>query len=248
MSSLIYGIHGVDSLIVSDKAKEILVFKKQNLNPKIEAIIVKANSKDIKVTFIDDLRLLPSCVKKVANHQNIFALEKNTFKIYTENEIESLVPQDKNAFILILDNVQDPHNFGACIRSAHSVGIDFIIIPKDNSAPINATVKKVACGAAEHTKIVIVTNLARAIEKLKKLGVWIVGLASEADDSLYAMNLTDPIAIVAGAEGSGMRQRTKASCDFLANLPMLGEVSSLNVSVATGIALYETVRQRISII
>lgn len=185
MSSLIYGIHGVDSLI-SDKAKEILVFKKQNLNhPKIEAIIVKANSKDIKVTFIDDLRLLPSCVKKDANHQNIFALEKNTFKIYTENEIESLVPQDKNAFILILDNVQDHHNFGACIRGAHSVGIDFIIIPKDNSAPINATVKKVACGAAEHTKIVIVTNLARAIEKLKKLGVWIVGLASEADDSLY---------------------------------------------------------------
>ncbi|MFV9985214.1 MAG: 23S rRNA (guanosine(2251)-2'-O)-methyltransferase RlmB [Francisella endosymbiont of Hyalomma asiaticum] len=248
MSSLIYGIHGVDSLIVSDKAKEILVFKKQNLNPKIEAIIVKANSKYIKVTFIDDLRLLPSCVKKDANHQNIFALEKNTLKIYTENEIDSLVTQDKNAFILILDNVQDPHNFGACIRSAHSVGIDFIIIPKDNSAPINATVKKVACGAAEHTKIVIVTNLARAIEKLKKLGVWIVGLASEADDSLYAMNLTDPVAIVAGAEGSGMRQRTKASCDFLANLPMLGEVSSLNVSVATGIALYETVRQRISII
>ena len=248
MSSLIYGIHAVDSLIVSDHAKEILVFKKQNLNPKIEAIIVKANSKDIKVTFIDDLKLLPSRVKKDANHQNIFALEKNTFKTYTENDIESLVPQDKNAFILILDNVQDPHNFGACIRSAHSAGIDFIIIPKDNSAPINVTVKKVACGAAEHTKIVIVTNLARAIEKLKKLGVWIVGLAGEADDNLYAMNLADPIAIVAGAEGSGMRQRTKASCDFLANLPMLGEVSSLNVSVATGIALYETVRQRISII
>ena len=248
MSSLIYGIHAVDSLIVSDHAKAILVFKKQNLNPKIEAIIVKANSKDIKVTFIDDLKLLPSRVKKDANHQNIFALEKNTFKTYTENDIESLVPQDKNAFILILDNVQDPHNFGACIRSAHSAGIDFIIISKDKSAPINVTVKKVACGAAEHTKIVIVTNLVRAIEKLKKLGVWIVGLAGEADDSLYTMNLADPIAIVAGAEGSGMRQRTKVSCDFLANLPMLGEVSSLNVSVATGIALYETVRQRISII
>ncbi|ANH77765.1 RNA methyltransferase [Francisella persica ATCC VR-331] len=248
MSILIYGINAVDSLIVSDQAKEILVLKKQNLNPKIKAIIVKANSKDIKVTFIDDLKLLPSRIRKDANHQNIFALEKKTFKTYTENDIESLVPQDKNAFILILDNVQDPHNFGACIRSAHSAGIDFIIIPKDNSAPINATVKKVACGAVEHTKIVIVTNLARAIEKLKKLDVWIVGLAGEADDSLYAMNLADPIAIVAGAEGSGMRQRTKASCDFLANLPMLGEVSSLNVSVATGIALYETVRQRISII
>ncbi|MDE5014416.1 23S rRNA (guanosine(2251)-2'-O)-methyltransferase RlmB, partial [Francisella tularensis subsp. holarctica] len=98
---------------------------------------------------------------------------------------------------------QDPHNFGACIRSAPSAGIDFIIIPKDNSAPVHATVKKVACGAAEHTKIVVVTNLARAIEKLKQLGVWIIGLAGDADDSLYSMNLVDSVSIVAGAEGSG---------------------------------------------
>ncbi len=155
------------------------------------------------------------------------------------------MPSDKEAFILVLDSVQDPHNFGACIRSAHSAGVDFIVVPKDNSSPINATVKKVACGAAEHTKIVVVTNLARAIETLKKAGVWIIGLAGEADESLYAMNLKDSIALVAGAEGSGMRQRTKASCDFLAKLPMLGEVSSLNVSVATGVALYEGVRQRL---
>lgn len=244
MSSLIYGIHAVDSLVEANQAKEILVFKKSNANHKIESIIAKVESKGLKITFIDSFKQLPGRVRKDANHQNIFAIEINDFKTYSENDIENLIPQDKNAFILILDNVQDPHNFGACIRSAHSAGIDFIIIPKDNSAPVNATVKKVACGAAEHTKIVVVTNLARAIEKLKQLGVWIIGLAGEANDSLYSMNLADSVAIVAGAEGSGMRQRTKASCDFLAKLPMLGEVSSLNVSVATGIALYETVRQR----
>lgn len=245
MSNLIYGIHAVDSLVDSDQAKEVIVFKKQNINPKIENIIANAKLKDIKINFIDNLKLLPSRIKKDANHQNIFAIEKNDFKTYSEKDIESLIPKDKNAFVLILDSVQDPHNFGACIRSAHSAGVDFIIVPKDNSAPINATVKKVACGAAEHTKIIVVTNLARAIEKLKDQGIWIVGLAGEADESLYDMNLSDSIAIVAGAEGSGMRQRTKASCDFLAKLPMFGEVSSLNVSVAAGIALYETVRQRI---
>ncbi|MED7818570.1 MULTISPECIES: 23S rRNA (guanosine(2251)-2'-O)-methyltransferase RlmB [unclassified Francisella] len=245
MSNLIYGIHAVDSLVDSDQAKEVIVFKKQNINPKIENIIANAKLKDIKVNFIDNLKLLPSRIKKDANHQNIFAIEKNDFKTYSEKDIESLIPKDKNAFVLILDSVQDPHNFGACIRSAHSAGVDFIIVPKDNSAPINATVKKVACGAAEHTKIIVVTNLARAIEKLKDQGIWIVGLAGEADESLYDMNLSDSIAIVAGAEGNGMRQRTKASCDFLAKLPMFGEVSSLNVSVAAGIALYETVRQRI---
>ncbi|ASG68411.1 23S rRNA (guanosine(2251)-2'-O)-methyltransferase RlmB [Francisella halioticida] len=246
MSSLIYGIHAVDSLVESNQAKEVIVFKKQNINPKIESIVASAEIKDINITFIDNFKELPSRIRKGANHQNIFAIEKNNFKTYSEKDIENLIPENKNAFILILDSVQDPHNFGACIRSAHSAGVDFIIVPKDNSAPINATVKKVACGAAEHTKIIVVTNLARTIEKLKGQGVWIVGLAGEADESLYDMNLSDSIAIVAGAEGSGMRQRTKASCDFLAKLPMSGEVSSLNVSVAAGIALYETVRQRIS--
>lgn len=244
MSSLVYGIHAVESLVDSNQAKEIFVLKKQNKNPKIDAIVDSATTKGLEVNLVSTFKELPFRVKKDANHQNIFAIEKNSLKTYSENDIESLLPNDKNAFVLVLDNVQDPHNFGACIRSAHSVGVDFIIVPKDNSAPINATVKKVACGAAEHTKIVIATNLARSIEKLKKAGVWVIGLAGEADESLYDMNLSDSTAIIAGAEGSGMRARTKASCDFLAKLPMLGEVSSLNVSVAAGISLYEAVRQR----
>ncbi|AJC49212.1 23S rRNA (guanosine(2251)-2'-O)-methyltransferase RlmB [Allofrancisella guangzhouensis] len=244
MSDLVYGVHAVESLIKANQAKELFILQKQNLNPKLSQIMDDAKALSIEVTFLNSVKDLPCRIKKDANHQNIFAIEKITLKTYIESDIPNLLLESSKPFILVLDSVQDPHNFGACIRSAHSAGVDFIVVPKDNSAPVNATVKKVACGAAEHTKIVVVTNLARAIEKLKEQGVWVIGLAGEASDSLYDMNLNDPIAIVAGAEGSGMRQLTKTSCDFLAKLPMFGKVSSLNVSVATGIALYETVRQR----
>ena len=245
MSNLVYGIHATDSLVNANQAKEIFILKKEKANPKVTKIAENAEASSVDVNYIENIKDLPFRIKKGITHQGIFAVEKIDFKTYGETDLVKLLPTDKEAFILILDSVQDPHNFGACIRSAHSAGVDFIVVPKDNSSPINATVKKVACGAAEHTKIVVVTNLARAIETLKKAGVWIIGLAGEADESLYAMNLKDSIAIVAGAEGSGMRARTKANCDFLAKLPMLGEVSSLNVSVATGVALYEGVRQRV---
>lgn len=246
MSNLVYGIHAIDGLVNANQAKEVFILKKEKASPKVTKIAENAVSSGVAVSYIENIKDLPFRIKKNVTHQGVFAVEKIDFRTFGENDLVKLLPKDKEAFILILDSVQDPHNFGACIRSAHSAGVDFIVVPKDNSSPINATVKKVACGAAEHTKIVVVTNLARAIEALKKEGVWIIGLAGEADESLYAMNLKDSIAVVAGAEGSGMRARTKSSCDFLAKLPMLGEVSSLNVSVATGVALYEGVRQRIS--
>ena len=244
MNNLVYGIHAIDCLVNTNKAKEIFILKKEKVNPKVTKIAENGAVSNINVNYVENIKDLPFRIKKGVTHQGIFAIEKIDFKTYGETDLLRLLPTDKEAFILILDSVQDPHNFGACIRSAHSAGVDFIVALKDNSSPVNGTVKKVACGAAEHTKIVVVTNLARAIETLKKAGVWIIGLAGEADESLYAMNLKDSVAIVAGAEGSGMRARTKANCDFLAKLPMLGEVSSLNVSVATGIALYEGVRQR----
>jgi 23S rRNA (guanosine2251-2'-O)-methyltransferase len=244
MSDITYGIHSVDSLIQSGQDCELVILKKENINSKINDIVDIANSRGLSVKYIENLKDLPERINKNANHQNIFAVEKDNTKTYNESDIVKLIPVDKPALVLVLDSVQDPHNFGACIRSAYSAGVDFIIVPKDNSSPINATVKKVACGAVEYTKIVVVTNLARSIETLKKNGVWVTGLAGEASESLYDMTLNDSIAIVAGAEGKGMRQRTKSTCDFLAKLPMLGKVSSLNVSVATGIALYEAVRQR----
>lgn len=146
--------------------------------------------------------------------------------------------------LLVLDGVTDVHNFGACLRSADAAGADGVIVARDKAAPLNATVRKVACGAAESMAVHQVTNLARTLSRLKTYGVWVTGTAGEADTSLYMANFREPCALVMGAEGKGMRRLTREACDFLVKLPMAGEVSSLNVSVATGICLYEAVRQR----
>src|SRR5690606_37196623 len=137
-----------------------------------------------------------------------------------------------------------PHNLGACLRTADAAGALAVILPKDKSATLNATVRKVACGAAEVVPLVAVTNLARCLEKLQKRGLWVVGTAGEAEQELYDQDLSGPLVVVMGAEGRGMRRLTREHCDFLVKLPMAGSVSSLNVSVATGICLCEVVRQR----
>ncbi|OYV53216.1 MAG: 23S rRNA (guanosine(2251)-2'-O)-methyltransferase RlmB [Legionella sp. 21-45-4] len=149
------------------------------------------------------------------------------------------------AFILILDGITDPHNLGACLRSADAAGVHCVITPKDNSARITPVVSKVASGAAESVPLIQVTNLARTLDRLKQLGIWIYGAAGEAPQSLYTMNLTAPTALVLGSEGNGLRRLTRDHCDELFSLPMQGQVSSLNVSVASGIAVYETLRQRL---
>jgi len=146
--------------------------------------------------------------------------------------------------LLVLDGVTDPHNLGACLRSAEAAGVDAVIMPRDRSAPVNMTVRKVACGAADTLTLLGVTNLARTLKALKARGIWLAGAAGEADSSLYALDLRDPTALVMGAEGSGLRRLTREQCDFLVSLPMAGAVSSLNVSVATGICLFAAVRQR----
>ena len=150
----------------------------------------------------------------------------------------------KPCLILILDGVTDPHNLGACLRSADAAGVDFVVIPKDKNASVTPVVSKVACGAAESMPIVRVTNLARAMDVLKEQGVWIYGAAGEATESLYRLDCKSSIALVMGSEDKGLRHLTREQCDGLFSLPMLGTVSSLNVSVATGICLFEVVRQR----
>lgn len=147
-------------------------------------------------------------------------------------------------FLLILDGVTDPHNLGACLRTADAAGIQAVIAPKDKSAPLNSTVSKVACGAAEVVPYVQVTNLARTLQMLQQRGIWITGAAGEADQLVYEASLTGPMALVMGAEGKGIRRLTREYCDHLVKIPMSGEVSSLNVSVATGVCLFEAVRQR----
>jgi 23S rRNA (guanosine2251-2'-O)-methyltransferase len=152
---------------------------------------------------------------------------------------------DKNPLLLILDGITDPHNLGACLRVADGAGADAIIVPKDRSAQLNTTVSKVASGAAEIMPFVAVTNLARSMRELQEAGVWLIGTSDDAEKTLYEVDLTGPVAIVMGAEGEGMRRLTKETCDELVSIPMFGGVESLNVSVASGVCLYEAVRQRI---
>lgn len=163
---------------------------------------------------------------------------------YDESDLATLIEASPNALVLILDCVQDPHNFGACLRTADAAGVAVVVVPKDKSSPVTDTVRRVACGGAENVPIARVTNLARAMEKLKELGVWLVGTADEAGKSIYDIDLKGPVGIVMGAEGEGMRRLTGERCDFLVQIPMNGKVPCLNVSVATGVCLFEAVRQR----
>ena len=147
-------------------------------------------------------------------------------------------------FLLVLDGVQDPHNLGACLRSADAAGVHAVVAPKDRSVSLTETVRKIACGAAENLPFVTVTNLARTLKHLKEAGLWLVGTADESEQSLYDIDLTGPLALVMGAEGKGLRRLTRVTCDFLVHIPMAGTVECLNVSVATGVCLFEAVRQR----
>ena len=148
--------------------------------------------------------------------------------------------------VLVLDGVQDPHNLGACLRSADAAGVDAVVVPKNRAVHLTETVRQVACGAAESVPFVAVTNLSRCLKSLQDAGLWLVGTADEATQSFYETDLTGPIAIVMGAEGTGVRRLTAEHCDFLVNIPMQGSVECLNVSVATGVCLFECVRQRLA--
>jgi 23S rRNA (guanosine2251-2'-O)-methyltransferase len=146
--------------------------------------------------------------------------------------------------LLVLDEVTDPHNLGACLRTADAAGVDAVIVPRDRAAPLNMTARKVACGAADTLPFVVVTNLSRTLEALRARGIWVAGAAGEADATIYSIDFRVPTAIVMGSEGKGLRRLTREHCDYLMSIPMAGALSSLNVSVATGLCLFEAVRQR----
>ncbi len=153
-------------------------------------------------------------------------------------------PATPDRLLLVLDGVQDPHNLGACLRTAEAVGVDAVIIPRDRAASLTAVARKAAAGSAERVPLVTVTNLSRTLERLQSLGYWITGLAGEADQTLYQADLTGPMVLVMGAEGEGMRRLTREHCDRLVRIPMSGRTESLNVSVAAAVCLYEAWRQR----
>ncbi|MCE0757763.1 23S rRNA (guanosine(2251)-2'-O)-methyltransferase RlmB [Marinobacter sp. G11] len=178
-------------------------------------------------------------------HQGVVAAVSESREWTEDDLLAQLSNSDKPPFLLVLDGVTDPHNLGACMRTADAVGVQAVIVPKDKSASLTPVARKVACGAAETVPFVRVTNLARFLRELKDLGVWLIGTAGEADAGLYQADFKGPVALVMGAEGKGMRRLTREHCDQLINIPMQGHVDSLNVSVATGVCLYEALRQRL---
>lgn len=244
MSEMIYGIHALQGILARSPEQILEVYLLKNREDKrLNPLIKEIESLGLVIRLVDRKWLDEQTSQGV--HQGVMVKIKGS-PTYHENNLPDLITQKQNPFILILDGVTDPHNLGACIRSADAAGIDFIIVPKDRSAPLNAIAKKVACGAAESVPVIRVTNLARTMRMLKEeYQIWLVGTAGEADHTIYQSRLTGSLAIVMGAEGEGMRRLTKEHCDELVSIPMSGMVSSLNVSVATGICLFEAVRQKL---
>jgi len=241
--SHIFGIHVISSVLENDPArlKKIIVDGKRH-DEKLQNILQLAQRAGVPIEHVDK-----QCLEKIVGsviHQGVVA-EAKPRKSLDESDLETLLTNlNKPAFLLILDGVQDPHNLGACLRSADAAGVDAIIAPKDNSVSITAVTEKVACGAAETTPFIQVTNLARTMRNLKEKGIWCYGLSDKAKQVFYQADLTGNIALVMGAEGKGIRQNVMKQCDVLYSIPMQGSVSSLNVSVATGICLFEALRQR----
>lgn len=237
----VYGIHAVAALLA--RAPERIVelrVQEGRVDQRMQQLLAAAEAAGVTVERVPRAELDR---QQEGRHQGVVARLAAQVE-YRESDLEVLLERAGTPFLLVLDGVTDPHNLGACLRSADAAGVTAVIAPKDKAAGLTPVVRKVACGAAETVPFVQVTNLARTLKQLQELGVWIVGAAGEAERSLYEQELTGPIALVMGAEGSGMRRLTKDCCDFLVNLPMAGSVSSLNVSVATGICLFEAVRQR----
>lgn len=239
---LVIGIHSVDSVLRKqpERVKRLAVANTGKPRPRLQAILDQAASLGIHCQQ-QDKKTLDKLVD--GNHQGIIAYCTPAKKIQTD-DLKALVEETTNPLFLILDGVTDPHNLGACLRTADAAGVTAVIVPKDNSVGLTTTVQKVACGAAETIPLITVTNLARAMKQLQELGVWITGTSGESEQSVFDIDYTGPTAMVMGAEGYGMRRLTSENCDYLAYIPMAGFVSSLNVSVATGICLYEAVRQR----
>lgn len=245
---LVFGIHAVNALLQNapERFIEIWLLKGRE-DERLMPIVNLARKYGIAAQMVQ--RRVLDDKSSGEQHQGVVARVKPG-KVFNENDLDDIIQNaEKNdipPFLLILDGVTDPHNLGACLRNADAAGVQAIIVPKDNAARLTATVRKVAVGAAECVPLIQVTNLARTMKHIQQQGVWIIGTAGETDTCLYDVKLSGPMALVMGAEGKGMRRLTRENCDQLVKLPMAGSVSSLNVSVATGICLFEIVRQRLN--
>lgn len=241
--TLLYGIHAVETALRNDPNNiRQLWLELRSRNPRLHQLSKMAAETGLTVQWVDAERL--SRLAGHERHQGAVA-EYDKPKTWDEADLYALLDNLQTPpFLLVLDGVTDPHNLGACLRTAEGAGVHAVIAPKDNAASLTPTVRKVACGAAELLPFIPVTNLARTLDTLKQRGIWLVGTADKAGQTLYQTDLRGALALVMGAEGTGLRRLTAERCDFLASIPMHGQVSSLNVAVATGICLYEAIRQR----
>ncbi|GLP95730.1 23S rRNA (guanosine(2251)-2'-O)-methyltransferase RlmB [Paraferrimonas sedimenticola] len=238
----VFGLHAVQAILDSQPEQVLSIYcLKGRQDQRLQQLLDAAAPYGISVQQANRKTLDDKAGS--TQHQGVLAMVKE-IKPKNENDLDRILDATESPLLLILDGVTDPHNLGACLRNADAAGVAAVIVPKDKSVGITPTVRKVAVGAAESVPLVAVTNLARTMRQLQDKGVWIVGAAGEADCDLYQADLKGPLAIAMGAEGKGLRRLSRESCDTLVSIPMLGQVSSLNVSVATGVCLFEALRQR----
>ena len=244
-NEILYGLHATRHALQQSPAEILAVWVQcgKQSHQKINDIISQSSKHSIQVEYVPKSTLDKYCGNAV--HQGVIMIRKKNHTGHVE-DINSILTQESvgTRLLLVLEGIQDPHNLGACLRTANAASVDAVIITRDRTAGITPAVRKVSSGASEHTQVITVTNLSRTLDKMKESGVWIVGMDNEAEQSIYKMDLTVPLALVMGAEGRGLRLNTRNHCDFLAHLPMFGIVESLNVSVASGVGLYEVNRQR----
>ncbi|MDH5633728.1 MAG: 23S rRNA (guanosine(2251)-2'-O)-methyltransferase RlmB [Gammaproteobacteria bacterium] len=240
---IIYGLHAVQAALETNPdTVDSLWVDEQRKDKRLDAIFSAARNTRLHVQAVPRAKLDRIC--NGGRHQGV-AARMLPVRLRRESELFELIDRaETTPLLLVLDGIQDPHNLGACIRSAAAAGVQAVIVPEDKSAPLTAVARRAAAGAAETVPIFRVKNLARVLKQLQEHNLWVVGAAGEEAQSLYDIDLAGPVVIVMGAEGAGLRRLTREHCDYLAAIPMPGIMESLNVSVATGIFLFEAVRQR----
>jgi len=238
----IYGLHAVRAMLSKHPERVTLIrIAERRDDPRVKVIEELAREQSRPIERVD-AHVLKKLLGDVT-HQGV-AADVEALPPWTDDDLFTALGSAPSPLILALDGVQDPHNLGACLRTADACGVLAVIVPKDRAAQLTPAVRKVAAGAAETTPLVVVTNLVRTLKVLKESGLWVIGADADAPKQAYEADLSGGIVLVMGAEGAGLRQLTQQTCDLMVRLPQLGSVESLNVSVATGMLLYEAVRQR----
>jgi 23S rRNA (guanosine2251-2'-O)-methyltransferase len=242
-TDLLFGFHSVyEALRAGKRTFSGILMSKKRTGERMEKIEALAKERGIKVEMVD-----PAILDKMtefSNHQGV-AARTSFFPVKSAMEIvDRIGPETSPCFILVMENIEDPHNLGALIRTALSAGVDYLLIPKDRSAGPSSTVSRTSAGAMEHADIFMITNTAALLRALKEKGVWVFGLDADGDRSLFDADLKGPVALVIGGENKGVRPLVKKECDFLVSIPNKSRINSLNASVAGGIAMYEALRQR----